>query len=596
MAFTPQIILQDWSGGAKTDDLPDNIPANTSPNPRGIDFFGKIAQRAKGFTAFGTEADSEVGFKLYNHRILSDEEVLVKTIGTKIKFLDEVTSTWYRISTATFTAGRRWWMASFNGYMYGGNGVENFVRWRGSAWGKLQSGISIGATTIDLQSGEGARFPTSGSGLIEDDDFSWSGKTGDQLTGVTGITANHSAGARVIMALDSSTYSSNPKGSIGLFFRNRIWCNSAAEPNFWYFSKLADNTSPEDDLANFTIAGSGAGDAGFIIMPARILGARVFVTGGNEPVQVVFCADGIAYAVSVSDSGGATVGIATPFKVLGNDLGAQDLIATTENDLVVMDDKGNIRGLGYGEQSTTLKTFRLSDAIYPSLEIEDFSDGAMNYFNRTLYALGKQNESSQNNFAVVKGTNPDAFTFYDHWSLNDLAEWKNGLYGLSSINGKAYKLNDGFNADGAVYRSSLPSKQLDFNAPLVLKQLTKIRLSGFLTSNCQITMKLFLDEREVPFNWIIDGSNGNITSDLPSVAIGSVVLGRGVFGGDLPAGVSRRRFRATLLVKDIPYFYLAQLLFENAQKDVDFAIDKAVLWADSQNPDNEIPAHYIAQA
>lgn len=596
MPFRPVRAYRDHSGGAKTDDYPNKLTPNFSPNPRGVDFFGTSIKRALGFEDFGTEPDStDVGKTLFNHRILSDIEVLVKTIGTKVKFYDAVTGTFYPISSSTFTNLKRWWFATFNGYLYGGNGTDNFVRWRASAWSTLNGAISSGATTIDLATGEGARFPNSGSGLIEGDTFSWTGRSTDQLTGVSGVGSNHASGSRVIMEMDSSTYSSNPKGSVGLFFRNRIFVRDDANRNFWYFSKLADNTNPEDDLANFTIAGSGSGDAGFIILPAPIIGAKVFITGGNEPVQVVFCADGISYSITVSDAGGATVGAAVPFKVLGNDLASAEMIAVTENDLVVIDNKGNMRGLGYGEQSTTLKTIRLSDNIYPSMETFNFDDGVLRYFNRTVYAIGKQNDSATNNLTVVKETNPDSFGFYDHWLVNDLCEFQNELYGLSAINGKVYKMNTGYNADGGVYTTSFPYLQDDFGAPLVLKQLNMIRIFGYITTNGELQFKLFLDETETPFTFTISGSNTDIVTSLPNVAVGTVVFGQGVLGGALPGSVQRRSFRATLLVRDIPYFYLAQLLVTNTQKDVDFAVNECLLFADVAAEELDFTDKYLQQ-
>lgn len=596
MAFRPIRAYRDFSGGAKTDDYPNKLTPNFSPNPRGVDFFGTSLKRSLGFSALGTEPDStDIGKTLFNHRILSDIEIMVKTIGTKVKFYDIQASTFYPISSATFTTGKRWWFATFNGYLYGGNGTDNFVRWRGSAYSALQNSILAGATTIDLTTNTGSRFPNSGSGLIQGDTFSWSGKSGDQLTGVTGVSSNHSAGEIVIMEMDSSTYSSNPKGSVGLIFRNRCFVRDDANRNFWYFSKLADNTSPEDDLANFNISGSGSGDAGFIILPAPIIGAKVFITGGNEPVQVLFCADGISYSVTVSDAGGATVGAAVPFKVLGNDLASSEMIAITENDLVVVDNKGNMRGLGYGEQSTTLKTIRLSDNIFPSMETFDFTDGVVRYFNREVYAIGKQNDSSTNNLAVVKNTNPDAFGFYDHWQLNDLVEWEDTLYGLSAINGKVYKMNDGYNADTHVYTSSFPLLQDDFGAPSILKQLNMIRVFGYITTNGELHFKLYLDESEQPFEFTILGNDSDIVTSLPNVAIGTVVFGQGVFGGSLPGGVQRRSFRATLCVRELQYFYLAQLLVENTQKDVDFALNETLMFAEVAPEDLDFSNKFKAQ-
>ena len=50
-------------------------------------------------------------------------------------------------------------------------------------------------TTVDLTSGPS--FTSSGKGNIDGDSFQWTGKTSNQLTGVTGITLDHASGVTV---------------------------------------------------------------------------------------------------------------------------------------------------------------------------------------------------------------------------------------------------------------------------------------------------------------------------------------------------------------------------------------------------------------
>jgi hypothetical protein len=85
--------------------------------------------------------------------------------------------------------------------------------------------------------------------------------------------------------------------------------------------------------------------------------------------------------------------------------------------------------------------------------------------------------------------------------------------------------------------------------------------------------------------FLIDGDNGDITSALDNVSVGTVVFGQGVEGGGLPEGVVRKRFRATLIVNDLTWFYLLNVVFENNQSDVDFALDKMLFWAEVVDAD-----------
>ena len=53
----------------------------------------------------------------------------------------------------------------------------------------LDGAIAAGATTVNLTSG--TAFSSAGNGNIDGDSFAWTGKSTNQLTGVTGISADH---------------------------------------------------------------------------------------------------------------------------------------------------------------------------------------------------------------------------------------------------------------------------------------------------------------------------------------------------------------------------------------------------------------------
>jgi hypothetical protein len=59
----------------------------------------------------------------------------------------------------------------------------------------LNGAISAGATSITLT--DASSFSTSGSGNIDGDSFSWSGKSSNDLTGCTGITFDHQNNSKV---------------------------------------------------------------------------------------------------------------------------------------------------------------------------------------------------------------------------------------------------------------------------------------------------------------------------------------------------------------------------------------------------------------
>ena len=59
----------------------------------------------------------------------------------------------------------------------------------------LDGAVAAGATTITLASG--TDFSNAGNGNIDGDSFAWTGKSTNDLTGVTGITADHLTGVTV---------------------------------------------------------------------------------------------------------------------------------------------------------------------------------------------------------------------------------------------------------------------------------------------------------------------------------------------------------------------------------------------------------------
>tara|TARA_R110001592_G_scaffold176090_2_gene415528 strand:- start:381 stop:917 length:537 start_codon:yes stop_codon:yes gene_type:complete len=59
----------------------------------------------------------------------------------------------------------------------------------------LSGAVSAGATTVTLTSGTG--FTSAGNGNIDGDSFVWTGKSTNNLTGVTGISFDHASGVAV---------------------------------------------------------------------------------------------------------------------------------------------------------------------------------------------------------------------------------------------------------------------------------------------------------------------------------------------------------------------------------------------------------------
>ncbi len=583
MKFEPVYAIRDLTGGLNTKQRANKIAGNQLQSNISMDFTANSLRRAKGYTLFGTESNDDLlGKTLYTHSILAGQKVLIKSIGTFLKFYDRVDGAWYKLTTATFTAGLRWSFDKFNGYLYGQNGTDNWVFWQGSTMTTIVGNITAATTIITLPSGKTALYPNAGTIMIQDEAITYTGKAGDTLTGCT-VAGNHPDGSTVILSLDSSTYSSLAQANQIAFFRNRMYLIDTDTPTIIRHSKLADNTNPETDLVNFTISGGTAGDAGFGIAPDQIIAIKSLINGNNSSVLAAFCKDGNVYAFTVSDGASTTTNVFVPMRTMTTYPTNARMVTVVENDLLMADQLGHIRTLGYGDVNTPLRVETISQQIEPTLEALNFSNGAMIYEKRKKYILGMTPDGNVNDLTLYHDSNYNSWGAYGHWDCVDLAEYDGALYGLSSITGNVWKLNSGYDANGDTYYSEAVTKDLEFGAPMVYKEVLKVRLSGLITSNCPAYLDFFLDNSEDPISFLISGDNTRILGLEPNVAVGTVVFGSGVFGGGLPDGISIKEFFAQLQFTALRPFLKLSVRIRIDSSNVDFEVNDMVFWAKIQN-------------
>lgn len=579
MKFEPVYAIRDLTGGLNTKQRANKILDNQLQSIISMDFSANSLRRAPGYEVFGTEDDDDLlGKTLYTHSILAGQQVLVKSIGTFLKFYDRVDAEWYKLTDSTFTTGLRWSFDKFNGYLYGQNGTDNWVFWQGSSMTTIVNAITSASTTIDLPSGKGALYPAAGTVMIQGEAITYTGKSSDQLTGCT-ITENHAAGSTVILKLDSTTYSGLAQADQIAFFRNRMYLIDTDTPTIIRHSKLADNTNPETDLVNFTIAGTGAGDAGFGIAPDQIIAIKPLINGNNSSVLAAFCKDGNVYAFVVTDGASTTTNAFVPMRTMTTYPTNSRMVTVVENDLMMADQLGHIRTLGYGDVNTPLQVQTISQLIEPSLEEMDFGDGTMIYEKRKKYIIGKTTDANTNDLTFYHDSNYNAWGAYGHWDVVDLAEYEGSLYGLSALTGNVWKLNTGYDVNGGMYYSEAVTKELEFGVPLIYKESLKLRMSGLITTNCNTYIDVFLDNDEDPTTFLINGDNVNIIGPNPNVAVGTVVFGSGVFGGGLPNGVNRREFYAQLQFNALKQFIKMSIRIRMDGQNIDFEMNDCIVWA-----------------
>lgn len=574
----PIAQLRQFEGGVNTKQRPNKIATNQMTSIVSMDFVANSLARAKGFVTLGIEPEPTLtGKTIYRHVVLAGEEMLVKTIGTKIKFLDTQNNTWYPATATTFTADTYWTFDSFNGYLYGNNGEDDWIFWKASGKSTVDGVVSIGATTIDVASGTGGRFSASGTVMVRGVQITYTGVSTDQLTGVSGVTAEIPDGATIIQEMDGTTYSSIAKTNKIVFFKNRLYIIDKDTPTIVRHSKLADATNPETDLVNFAIAGSGTGDGGFGIAPEPITDMIVLINGNQSSVLACFCKDGNAYAFNVTDAGSTTVNAFIPLRTMTSYPPNTRLTTTVENDIAIVDNFGHVRTLFFGDVNTPLQVKTISELIEPSLEASVFTQGQMHYHKRILYVLGATTDAVFPDIVFYRDSNYQAWGAYGHWDVIDMDTYNDTVVGLSTVTGNAYTLNTGYNANDEQYYSEAVTGDLDLGQPLIYKSLIQVRIAGFITDNCETFIDFFKDGTESPTTFLISGNNTRIVQPLNNVAVGTVVFGKGVLGGGLPNGVNRKEFVAEMLFNNDDPFLKIVIRFRIDDKDVDFEVNDMLL-------------------
>lgn len=143
----------------------------------------------------------------------------------------------------TLTTGKYVQMLEWLGDIYFANGVTVGAVVVGRV---ATGGVSAGASELNLRPGNGVKFPATGSGLIGTDSFSWTGRTADQLTGVTGLAEDHDAEEVVTHTLTLSPLYCDKATVIEEWLASLNLGGDPESPFVWEFSKFAFASAPEN--------------------------------------------------------------------------------------------------------------------------------------------------------------------------------------------------------------------------------------------------------------------------------------------------------------------------------------------------------------
>ena len=415
------------------------------------------------------------------------------------------------------------------------NGVENYSFWSG-AIGTIASNtatvITLNALT-GFTSAEEFGFPASGTVIVDDTEYSYSGRTGLTLTGLTALPT-FTANSGVAQAADDSTHSAVTKWDILTVQDGRV-VGARTDGIIVSLSKVGDGTDfttssdPDDSQSYNVIEGTGP--------ITNVLPLKDYI--------VVFKIDLAEYYQIVFPTA-TTVARNRAIIRKGDDMGC----AGPDAGLSILDriyytsPKGGIRWVGVSDQNDGFITGDLTNTIRPTLKDGIFTGSRMTYFEQERILIStfkKDSDSTHEDRQIgVEFVEDDALlqvrpiTLMDN-PFGDFFIYNNKQYAVSNLEAKIYEMFDGYTKDGGPALAFVTLKRYALGNMFVRKSLMYIGVRGRMASGGKLLFTLSYDRKGSLT--VLEGSLEHNESDFITegevITIGDSEIGIDPTGGQL---------------------------------------------------------------
>lgn len=473
-----------------------DMPINALVSSNNIDFDVKnsIAPR-QGTLILGTEATSSYPItSLHTARNLQGIELLIRSYNTVLEYYNPAQSDWETLDTG-YTASQRFTFAEGNNssenqvYSYFANGIEPIKRFR-VAYGSISTND---ATTITLNAVTGYSGPadigfkpTGGTLMINGATTTYTGLSGWQLTGLTGLPA-YSANEGVISAVETSGFVSAPTSSISIVIKQqRLY---AAYKNLVYASKI-------DNLQDFSYSAPRVANEGEIVyFPDE--GGSITGLGIKQSSVVVFKNNYIGslefknFSTDLSDIPEVRT------LITGNNVGATNPNAVANFNYQIFYSTNDIGpAIITNVDNTTIdNTAQLAEIIRPSLQEYNYDNSATLYNDFTLYTSAQGPDASFNDRIIIYDSQYKRFTEWNNLNANAFAVYAGHVYYGDAINNNVYQLySPTYDDNGNDYTTNFKTKWYNFDEPTKWKELGYVFVEGFINEVTSLKFRINLDE------------------------------------------------------------------------------------------------------
>lgn len=382
-----------------------------------------------------------------------------------------------------------------------------------------------------------------------------------------------------------------PKGNICVYYGGRLFVASPIN-SILYGSKVAD-------LSNFSLLGSGVGDAIEATLEAQINSLRAFPDDAGNIKLMAFVSNNKIVACDVNDDANvdATLFTKFDFKVGVTALNQFSSIAAV-NEIYHIDLANQVRSLGQAYINRGMTTV-MSDVI--SLEHEslfrdqyNFSNAHGVIFNNELWMIAKEGTGQNNNRTLIFDIAQKNWRKREDVFANDICLFKDKITFADNSTKRICQLDESLACDGQPFRLSFETLDIN-NNNLGFKRLRRMRVLGKMGYKGVLVFSAYINYRsELVGQWIISGSDSGITiipvaNSGAKPGFGDSSFGDSMFGGQGNNSVAFFIVDLEMDERDCENF---RLVVDNNQSDVYIEIDKIKPIFEVMD-DNYFPINFI---
>lgn len=491
------VLLNDFSGGwnSKWAINDTNLEPNQSPYMVNADYAARYALTKRRGTALVGDENTNAGSikSIYNFRKTDGSEVLIKSYGTVLQYLNS--GTWTDFKTG-LTADLKFDFVSNGALVALSNGTDNYATWDGTTY---------------------------------------------------------------------TEYASAPKATILAVAYFKVFAAGVASvPSRLYYSDTGSFTS---------FSGGASGNTDF---PGVIKSIKSYYNRNGQEALQVYLDNGQLYEFGIDDSG-------APYKhLIRQSLGSVSHRATKqiENYNFVVDIFNAVRGIGYEENQADIRATSRSVLIEDYLKTLTMDAACAEYLYRNYILAAQDPDGMTNNVEVIYDELYNSWRLYNGHQVNDYTIYQNKLTYASATDLNVYQYDSSKYTD-ALGSATVPiyfrydTRGLDFGDPLRDKGVRWLKIKGFISAGCELTIKGFTNHSAVSplFSKTISGDAGyvQISNSLPWGTAAFATNPFAAFGGNTSTIPLRPFWCAISIGEGIPFNEL-KFRLENYQSDVDFII------------------------